>query len=95
MNGLLKNWPIIVGALALATGWGTIKAEVSAQSDKLKTHAERFAHEEAQKAMTGYKASNERIDERTSIMLRQMREQREDTRRNLKLLQRILENQIR
>ena len=85
MNGnVLKWWPVLVAIFAAAAAWG-------ANNQRITTHIERPAHKDAQEAITGLKAASDRIDERTSRLLKNDERIEKDMREHRQLLQRILE----
>ncbi len=95
MNGMLKNWPIISGAIIVAFGIGVMQSQINAMADDQEKHAKRDAHAWAIRTMTGLTAASARVDARTSLILQAQKDQRADARIQRQLIQRILQNQIR
>lgn len=91
MNGSLLKWlPLALALIAAAGSWGAMDARQSAMADRLKGHEQRPAHESAREELTTLKAASERIDERTSRLLDESKEAKEDRRAQRELLQQIL-----
>ncbi len=96
MNGQLLHWlPVGIAVVAIAVAWGANTERQEALADTLGTHIDRPAHVEAMKTLTRLGAASERVDERTSRILEQQKQQTRDTRDMRRMIQRIMERQIR
>ncbi len=96
MNGQLLKWlPVGIAVVAIAVAYGTNTERQEAQAEKLVTHIERPAHDEAMKALSTLKETSGRVDERTKLILETQKQQTRDTRDMRRMIQRIMERQIR
>ncbi len=96
MNGHLFKWlPFVLAVVAIAVAWGANTERQEALADNLGTHIDRPAHVDAMKTFTRLEAASARVDERTSRILEAQKQQTRNTRDMRRMIQRIMERQIR